>query len=48
MTRLEELGEHNDVIQAIAFQSDNLVIAAMKNGDISIWNHQRASLLKKI
>ena len=48
VNRSEELGQHSDVVTSICFFGDFLLVAALKNGQVAIWNHHRASLIKKI
>lgn len=48
VSRAEELGIHSDVINCIAFYGDKLLVCALKNGQVSIWNHFKATLIKKI
>lgn len=46
--RAIELGAHSDPITSICFFSDALVVVALKNGQVAIWNFQKVSLMKKI
>lgn len=46
--RAIELGVHSDPITSICFFSDALVVVALKNGQVAIWNFQKVSLMKKI
>ena len=48
IVRSEELGVHSDCINALCFFGDNLLVVAMKNGEVAIWNYLKASLMKKI
>jgi WD40 repeat protein len=45
---MEEYEQHTDVINCLAFQGDSLLICALKNGHIFIWNYLRGNLIKKI
>lgn len=46
--RMEELGPNPDVINCMTFHSDSLLVVALRNGHIMIWNHIKSSLTKKI
>lgn len=46
--RMEELGPNPDTINCMTFHSDSLLVVALKNGHIMIWNHIKSSLTKKI
>jgi len=46
--RAIELGVHSDPITSICFFSDALIVVALKNGQVAIWNYQKVSLMKKI
>jgi WD40 repeat protein len=48
LNRTEELGQHSDVVSCMTFFGEFLLVVALKNGQVAIWNHQRASLIKKI
>ena len=48
VNRSEELGIHSDIINSITFFGDFLLVVALKNGQVAIWNHHRANLIKKI
>lgn len=48
ISRMEEYEQHTDAINCLAFQGDNLLICALKNGHIFIWNYLRGNLIKKI
>jgi WD40 repeat protein len=48
VNRTVELGQHSDAITALAFFADFLLVVALKNGQVAIWNHHRTSLIKKI
>lgn len=48
VNRTVELGQHSDAVTAITFFGDFLLVVALKNGQVAIWNHHRASLIKKI
>lgn len=45
---MEELGPNSDVVTTMVFHGEIYLVAALKNGHIAIWNHQRATLSKKI
>lgn len=48
VNRTEELGQHSDAISTMTFFGEFLLVVALKNGQVSIWNHHRANLIKKI
>ena len=48
ISRSEELGQHSDIVTSICFFADTLLVVALKNGHVAIWNHRKASLMKKI
>lgn len=48
VTRGDELGVHNDAVSSLCFFGDTLLVVALKNGQVAIWNHQKVNLIKKI
>jgi len=48
VTRSGELGVHSDSINCLCFFGDSLLVVALKNGQVAIWNYLKASLMKKI
>ena len=48
INRMEELGPNADTIDCMTFHGDSLLVAALKNGHVAIWNHLRSTLIKKI
>ena len=48
VNRAIELGQHSDPVTSICFFSDALIVVALKNGQVAIWNYQKVSLVKKI
>lgn len=48
VNRKEELGPSPDTINCLKFQGDKYLVAALKNGQVAIWNHIKGTLVKKI
>ncbi len=45
---MEELGPNSDTINCMSFHGDSLLVVALKNGHVAIWNHFKSTLMKKI
>ena len=48
INRMEELGPNSDKVSCMTFHADNLLVVALRNGSIVIWNHFKSNLMKKI
>lgn len=48
VSRREELGPHGEAVSSLCFFGDSLLVVALKNGHVAIWNHLKAALIKKI
>lgn len=42
------MGPHSDIINVLCFFGDSLLVCALKNGHVAIWNHIKANMIKKI
>jgi len=42
------MGPHADAINVLCFFGDSLLVCALKNGQVAIWNHLKANMIKKI
>jgi WD40 repeat protein len=48
VTRAEELGPHSEAINVLCFFGDSLLVCGLKSGQVAIWNHVKATMIKKI
>ena len=48
INRMEELGPNPDKINCMAFHSETMLVVALRNGHVMIWNHLKSNLIKKI
>jgi WD40 repeat protein len=48
VTRGEELGPHTETINSLCFFGESMLVCALKNGQVAIWNHYKSNMIKKI